>query len=75
MNLQQLNHSGQSIWWFLGTALASLLATGFIWFCLELYNTIVDKARREVKNTPWLYSKVPRQSFPTRVAVYLGLVR
>lgn len=40
-NLQQLSQSGQNGWAFFVIAIAALLVTAYMWFCLELYNNVV----------------------------------
>lgn len=73
MNLQQLNQSGQNVWSFLMTALVSLLVTGFMWFCLEEYNSFMA----------WIHNPVdeygrrrrPRHSVAVRVAIFFGFER
>ena len=74
MNLQQLNQSGQNLWSFVVTALASLLVTAFLWFCLELYNSVVDYKRRWNEFFLLRDRHRPRRSKAIRVAVSLGLI-
>lgn len=79
MNLQQLNQSGQNVWVFVLTAIVSVLITGFIWFCLELFNSVV-KFRDQVKGmlrrvlNDKQERQIPRPSITLRVARALGLI-
>lgn len=76
MNLQQLNQSGRSVWSFLVTAFVSLFVTGFMWFCLEQYNSVVNWARKTEEY--WFRiqkrSDKPEHPIAVRVAISLGLL-
>ncbi len=74
MNLQQLNQSGQTVGSFLVTASVSLLVTGFMWFCLEDYNSIMDwnrKTDEEKRSDP---NSGPDHSVTLRVFCFLRFV-
>lgn len=56
MNLQQLNHNGQNVWVFVGTACVALIVTGLTWLFIEIRATLIT----------WQESRMPFASFTPR---------
>lgn len=71
MNIHQLNQSGQNIWVFVVTAMATLALTGAAWFCIELANSY--RAWEQEKS--FNYKSVPNHSITSRIALVLLLVK
>ena len=76
MNLQQLNQSGQSIRSFFITAIAALLITALMWFCIVQYNSVSDWKRKEDEERHPLSSRKrrPKRSVILRVALLFGIL-
>lgn len=70
MNLQQLNQSGQTIRSFPITAISALLITGFMWFGLEQFNSVMEWRRKFDDRMGW--KPRPRDSIVVRVVTFLG---
>lgn len=76
MNLQQLNQSGRSVWSFLVTAFVSVFVTGFMWFCLEQYNSVVKWKRISEQDILGKseFNNKPERTIAVRVAISLGFL-
>ena len=77
MNIQQLNHNGQSLWVFFVTAVVDLLVTCGSWFCSNsAYKAMAWYKERATISSPDEKTEKRREyGFPLRIAMLVWLVR